>query len=181
MTLFVIPLYNLFSLVFSRLCKIPTETLVSPQFTLKCRTSPSGTCLAQEIRIHDDQLLRRDAEGAIMNNKQGFTLIELLVVIAIIGLLTAIAIPQFGKYRGQAYCSRAESDAANAALAMESYYALYLAYGTLAAANFTSSSPQVSVAVAGISPLSITATDLTGLCPKGTTYTYTQGGSPSWS
>ena len=120
-------------------------------------------------------------EGVSMNNKKGFTLIELLVVVAIIGLLAAIAIPQFAKYRGQAFCSRAESDAANAVLAMESYYALTLTYGTLAAAQFTASSPQVNVAVAGTSPLSITATDLTGLCPKGTTYTITQGTVPSWS
>jgi type IV pilus assembly protein PilA len=115
-----------------------------------------------------------------MNNKQGFTLIELLVVVAIIGLLAAIAVPQFAKYRGQAYCSRAETDAANAAIAMEAYYALTSSYGTLAAANFTSSSPKVSVAVAGTSPLSITATDLTGFCPKGTTYTITQGSTPIW-
>lgn len=59
--------------------------------------------------------LRLRAEG-------GFTLIELLVVIAIIGILAAIAIPQFSAYRERAYVSEAKSDLKNAATAQEAYF-----------------------------------------------------------
>jgi len=54
--------------------------------------------------------------------KKGFTLIELLVVVAIIGILSAIAIPQFAAYRARAFNSRIESDARNAASAEEAYF-----------------------------------------------------------
>ncbi|MGD9090578.1 MAG: prepilin-type N-terminal cleavage/methylation domain-containing protein, partial [Desulfobacterales bacterium] len=49
------------------------------------------------------------------NNAKGFTLIELMIVIAIIGILAAIAIPNFIAYRNKAFCSAAESDANNIA------------------------------------------------------------------
>ncbi len=52
----------------------------------------------------------------------GFTLIELLIVVAIIGILAAIAIPQFSVYRAKAYNSAATSDLKNAKTSLESYY-----------------------------------------------------------
>ncbi|WP_305882426.1 type IV pilin protein [Desulfuromonas sp. KJ2020] len=56
-------------------------------------------------------------------NQKGFTLIELLIVVAIIGILAAIAIPQFASYRQKAYNSAAQSDLKNMKTGMEAYNA----------------------------------------------------------
>jgi len=70
--------------------------------------------------------LRLRAEG-------GFTLIELLVVIAIIGILAAIAIPQFSAYRRRGYDSDVKSAVKNMATSQEAYFTDHNTYTTLLA------------------------------------------------
>ncbi len=53
----------------------------------------------------------------------GFTLIELLIVVVIIGILAAIAIPQFSSTKEKAYVASMKADLRNLATAQEAYFA----------------------------------------------------------
>ncbi len=65
-----------------------------------------------------------------MSDRQGFTLIELLIVLIIIGILAAIAIPQFSRTREKAYFAAMKSDVRNLAAQQELYYATNYQYST---------------------------------------------------
>ena len=77
------------------------------------------------------------------NNDKGFTLIELMIVIAIIGILAAIAIPNFVSYRQRSYNSSAQSDLKNAMTTQEAYFVDNARYtsdsGRLVSSGYTAS------------------------------------------
>lgn len=77
----------------------------------------------------------------------GFTMIELLVVVAVLGILAAIAIPQFNSYRVRSFDSRSVSDLHNAAVAEEAYFSAYEHYVDCA----TSTICQTSLPAFGVS------------------------------
>ena len=78
-----------------------------------------------------------------LQNESGFTLIELLVVVAIIGILAAIAIPQFAAYRKRGHEAQVKSDLRNAAVAEEAYFAAQSAYKSSSSAWTGGASPTV--------------------------------------
>lgn len=89
-----------------------------------------------------------------MTRNAGFTLIELLVVVAIIGILAAVAIPQYAAYRARGFNARVQSDARNAATAEEAYFVdnnSYFAGACSSLPGFTASSGVVcAAATAGL-------------------------------
>ena len=108
-----------------------------------------------------------------LNNKKGFTLIELMIVIAIIGILAAIAIPNFIAYRNKSYCSRAESDANNLAAAVSDYFSVpnnttlpTVGDATTGQVKFTFSGDNTGTIGGTVDAIVITVTDKSQKCPQ---------------
>jgi len=70
-----------------------------------------------------------------MRNEKGFTLIELLIVVVIIGILAAIAIPQFASTKEKAFDAAAKSDLRNLMTAEEAYFSDYQLYTDVTVAS----------------------------------------------
>ena len=97
-----------------------------------------------------------------LQGESGFTLIELLVVVAIIGILAAIAIPQFAAYRKRGHEAQVKSDLRNGAVAEEAYFAANSTYksGTMSSGTppgFNATTGVTVIATVGTNTFQLTA------------------------
>jgi prepilin-type N-terminal cleavage/methylation domain-containing protein len=120
----------------------------------------------------------------MFKNTKGFTLIELMIVIAIIGILAAIAIPNFISYRDKAFCGEAEHDAQNTLAALSAYYSepdrtqLATLAQLMALENLSLNNAPGSVILTEASGvIQVVVTDDSGRCPRAATFTATMGGA----
>ena len=85
-------------------------------------------------------------------SQRGFTLIELMIVVAIIGILAAIAIPNFLKYQAKAKTSESQANLKGIFTSEMAYYSENNQYGSLIGINYPPAGTlRYSYSVTGVS------------------------------
>ena len=103
-----------------------------------------------------------------LQNRKGFTLIELMIVVAIIGILAAIAIPNFLRFQLKAKSSEGKVNLAAIRTAEESYLAEFGAY--VSAAAVPAAVPGTVKAAWPAPAVPPVGFDLLGWTPEGSVY-----------
>lgn len=105
----------------------------------------------------------------LVTSRKGFTLIELMIVVSIIGILGAIAIPQFAQNHKKSHVATINSDVHNAFIASVAFIALN---GTVSLIDIN------DLAANGYTPSTSIVT--TGSAIINGDYTITSTGPASW-
>jgi type IV pilus assembly protein PilA len=102
----------------------------------------------------------------LLNKKEGFTLIEMMIVVVIIGILAAIAIPQFLRYQLKSKTSEAPRNLGAIRTNEEAFSAKFGSYAQ--AANRPAAAPSATKGDWGVSPVPPTSGfDTIGFSPSG--------------
>lgn len=102
------------------------------------------------------------------NRKGGFTLIELMIVVAIIGILAAIAIPNFLRFQLKAKSSEGKTNLAAIRTAEQSYYS---EFGSFVSANASPADPGDNIKISFVNVDGLNqGFDRLGWSPEGLVY-----------
>ncbi|HWP34922.1 MAG TPA: prepilin-type N-terminal cleavage/methylation domain-containing protein [Thermodesulfobacteriota bacterium] len=80
------------------------------------------------------------ATGYRTGGTRGFTLLELMITVAIVGILAAIAVPNFVKYSAKAKQAEARANLGGIYVAQSAYFSVNNTFGTFSQIGFVSSS-----------------------------------------